>query len=42
MISITKDEPERYVRELLSDTLTYADQAGISRERVTDLLKSID
>lgn len=42
VIGITKDEPERYVRELLSNALAYADQAGISRERVIDLLKSSD
>ncbi len=41
-IGITKDDPEQYVRELLSDALAYANQAGISRERVTDLLKSVD
>lgn len=42
IIGITKDDPERYVRERLSEALAYANQAGISRARVADLLKSVD
>lgn len=39
IVSITKDEPERYVEELLRDVLTYAEQKQISVEKVCELLQ---
>lgn len=35
---ITKEEPERYVREPLARVLCYAEQEGISGGRVEELL----
>ena len=39
MIGITKDDPERYVAEELSQLLQYAGQQGISAKRVAELLQ---
>ncbi len=39
VVGITKEEPERYVEEMLKDILAYADRERISRERVYDLLR---
>lgn len=38
IIGITKEEPERYISELLNHALIYADQEGISAKRVAELL----
>lgn len=40
-IGITKDEPERYVKERLKDTLDMAVQEQIPHERVYELLQSL-
>ena len=37
-IGISKDEPERYVKEALGQILQYAGQEGISADRVQELL----
>lgn len=41
LIGITKDEPERYIKERLSETLDYAAQTGCSPARVTELLSAL-
>lgn len=40
LIGITKDAPEKYVSEMVSDVLDYAQQQGISAERVEKILKA--
>ena len=39
IVSISKDEPERYVEELLRDALRFAGQKQISGEKVCELLQ---
>lgn len=40
-IGISKDEPERYVKEALGQILSYAAQEGITEESVQKLLESV-
>lgn len=41
IIGITKDEPEKYIREELSQILRYARQEGISAQKVQELLEGV-
>lgn len=41
VLAITKNEPEKYIREQLAHTLRYAQQEGISSGRVATLLEEL-
>lgn len=42
VIGIVKDEPERYIKEGLEGILEYAGQEHVSRDRVYELLRSME
>lgn len=39
IVGITKEEPERYVEEMLRDVLAFAEREQIPREKVCGLLR---